>query len=272
MEPAAAFAALGNPSRLAIFRLLARRAPAGVPAGEIAAALGMKPNVASVYLATLARAGLIAGRRDGKQILYALERPAAGALIDYLALDCCRGRPELCAPLTTTLVRRPRAGRPFGVLFVCTGNAARSIMAEALLRRAGGGRFRVFSGGMRPAEAVHPRALALLARERLPTDGLRPKSAEAFRGPDAPALDAVVTVCDRAADEDCPPWPGAPLCAHWGVPAPTRAPEAAQDGAFADAFRLIERHVAAFAALPVERLDAAALQAALDRIAIHAPV
>lgn len=274
---AAAFAALGHPTRLALFRLLARRAPGCAAAGDIACALGIKPNVASVHLATLARAGLIRGARSGKHVLYRCDLTRAGALIDYLALDCCRGRPELCAPLTAAALRRPGAGtasvetpRPFHALFVCTGNSARSIFAEALLNRLGGGRFRAFSAGAHPRPAPDPLALERLVADGHDVSGLRSKGVAVFRRPDAPPLDAVVTICDRAADEECPPWPGHPVCGHWGLPDPARATgsDAARRRAFAQAYETVRRRVEAFAALPVETLDALALQRAIDRIAV----
>jgi arsenate reductase len=275
MNYANVFSALGNASRLAIFRLLARRAPQGVPAGEIAATLEIKPNVASVHLATLSRAGLIAGRREGKQILYALQLPTAGALIDYLALDCCRGRPELCAPLTAAVLKRPRSEASamtdagiFSALFICTGNSARSIFAEAILNKEGAGRFRAHSAGTRPNATLNPFAVAHLRRLGHDVSGLRAKHVSEFQGPDAPKLDFVFTVCDRAANEECPPWPGQPITGHWGIEDPVKATgaDAEKALAFAEAYRTLSRRIAAFVSLPVERLDAMALQREIDRI------
>jgi len=275
-----AFAALGHPSRLAIFRMLARRAPGDVPAGEIAAAVGVRPNTLSVHLATLSRARLVEGRREGKHILYRLDMARAGALIDYLALDCCRARPDICAPLTAlTLSRIPSRERNamtqpriFNVLFVCTGNSARSIFAEAIMNRDGGDKFRAFSAGTRERSELNPFAIERLQALGYDTSALRSKNVEEFRRPDAPKLDFVFTVCDRAANEDCPPWPGQPISGHWGIPDPVKVEgsNAEKKLAFAEAFRMLRHRVTAFANLPVERLSGIALQREIDAIGADA--
>ena len=274
-EKADAFAALGHPSRLAIFRLLARRAPEGVPAGEIAGFLGIRSNVASVHLATLARAGLIRSARAGKNILYSIDLARTGALIDYLALDCCRGRPELCAPLTAAVLSSPRRQevpmaepRPFNVLFICSGNSARSIFAESIMSREGGGRFRAYSAGTRPFSQLNPYAVGQLEKLGHDVSILRSKHVSEFQRPGAPRMDFVFTVCDQAANEECPPWPGQPISGHWGIPDPVKATgtEAEKKLAFAEAYRMLKHRITAFAALPFDRLDAISLQREVDRI------
>lgn len=277
---AIAFAALGHPSRLAIFRMLARRAPDMAPAGEIAAAVNVRPNTLSVHLATLSRAALIEGRRDGKNILYRIDMARAGALIDYLALDCCRARPEVCAPLTALTLSRNKnretpamtQNRVFNVLFVCTGNSARSIFAEAIMNRDGGDKFRAFSAGTRENSELNPLAMERLQALGFDTSALRSKNVAEFRTPDAPKMDFVFTVCDRAANEECPPWPGQPISGHWGIPDPVKVEgtEAEKKLAFAEAFRMLRHRVTAFANLPVERLGAIALQRAIDAIGADA--
>ena len=160
------------------------------------------------------------------------------------------------------------AKAPFNVLFLCTGNSARSIMAEALLNRVGRGHFRAFSAGSQPKGEVHPYALDLLSRMNFDVSGLRSKSWNEFTGPDAPKLDFVFTVCDNAAAETCPHWPGQPMTAHWGVPDPAAATgnEAEIRLAFPDAFRMLSNRISIFVSLPIRSLDALSLQRQLDAI------
>lgn len=142
-------------------------------------------------------------------------------------------------------------------LFLCTGNSARSILAEVLLNHWGKGRFRAFSAGSMPKGEVHPMTLELLASLRLPTAGLRSKSWNEFAAPDAPVMDFVFTVCDQAASEACPVWPGQPITAHWGVPDPAavEGPETAQRAAFRDVHLRLDTRIKLFLALPIEKLD-----------------
>ncbi len=158
----------------------------------------------------------------------------------------------------------------YNVLFLCTGNSARSILAEAILNRIGSGKFTAFSAGSAPKGAVHPQALALLGRLGFPTEGLRSKSWEEFSG--GPKLDFVFTVCDNAANEVCPVWPGQPMTAHWGIPDPAAVEGNEKTVAFAfrDAFQTLQRRIELFAALPVEKLDRMSLQKRLDDIGAHA--
>jgi arsenate reductase len=149
------------------------------------------------------------------------------------------------------------ADRVYNVLFLCTGNSARSILAEAILRRRGKGRFKAFSAGSHPKGAVHPLALALLERKGLPTEGLRSKAWDEFAQPEAPKLDFVFTVCDNAAGEVCPIWPGHPMTAHWGQPDPAAVEGSDLDktNAFREAFRMLERRIDMFTSLPMASLD-----------------
>jgi arsenate reductase (thioredoxin) len=158
--------------------------------------------------------------------------------------------------------------RAYNVLFLCTGNSARSILAEALLNRIGGGKFVAYSAGSQPKGAVHRQALALLGRLGYPTEGLRSKSWDEFAESGAPALDFVFTVCGNAANETCPIWPGGPMTAHWGVddPAAVEGSEAQVAQAFLDAFLLLQRRIELFANLPVRNLDRMSLKKRLDEI------
>ena len=162
----------------------------------------------------------------------------------------------------------PKQRERYNVLFLCTGNSARSIMAECLLERIGATRFRAFSAGSFPAGAVNPHALEILGRRNHRTDHLRSKSWDEFAVPGAPEMDFVFTVCDRAAGEVCPVWPGQPVSAHWGFadPAGVEGKEAVIRAAFANAYREIATRIEIFASLPFESLDRLALKRRLDEI------
>lgn len=154
------------------------------------------------------------------------------------------------------------------VLFLCTGNSARSIIAECVLNELGAGRFQAFSAGSYPKGEVHPFALELLARNRYPIEDLRSKSWDEFASPGAPAMDFVFTVCDRAANEPCPVWPGRPVTAHWGMPDPAGVigNEAERRLAFADALRMLRNRIGILVNLPLASLDAWSLERRLDEI------
>ena len=158
--------------------------------------------------------------------------------------------------------------RTWNVLFLCTGNSARSIIAESLANHHGQGRFRGFSAGSHPKGQVHPVALQLLARLGLPVDGLRSKSWDEFAAPGSPPLDFVFTVCDNAAGEACPLWPGQPVTAHWGVPDPAavEGPEPVQWAAFRETLRQLENRIRIFQSLPVATLDRSRLQERMAEI------
>jgi arsenate reductase (thioredoxin) len=158
--------------------------------------------------------------------------------------------------------------RIYNVLFLCTGNSARSILAESILRKEGTGRFRAFSAGSAPKCEVHPLALRVLESLDYPTDGMRSKSWLEFAGPDAPVMDFVFTVCDNAAGEACPIWPGQPMTAHWGIedPAAAEGTELEKQAAFMTAFRYLQRRVAAFTSLPLAGIDRMALGTRLREI------
>jgi arsenate reductase len=157
---------------------------------------------------------------------------------------------------------------PFNVLFICTGNSARSIMAESLLNHWGQGRLRAFSAGSFPKGAVHPCALDLLRSLGFPTDGLRSKSWNEFAAPGAPVIDFVFTVCDQVAGEACPVWRGQPIIAHWGLPDPAAADgnDAERMQAFRDTFGMLERRIRIFVALPVASIDRLSLTRQVEAI------
>lgn len=159
-------------------------------------------------------------------------------------------------------------GKHYNVLFLCTGNSARSILGEIILNNAGDPRFRAFSAGSRPAGKVNPHALELLSGLGYETDGLRSKSWDEFAAPDAPVMDFVFTMCDSAASESCPVWPGHPMTAHWGIPDPAafEGTEAGKRLAFAEAYRMLSNRIKLFTALPIESLDRPSLRSKLVEI------
>jgi protein-tyrosine-phosphatase len=158
--------------------------------------------------------------------------------------------------------------RPFNVLFLCTGNSARSIMAEAILNRLGAGKFNAYSAGSQPKGQVHPETIRLLQGLDYDISGFRSKSWNEFARPGAPSLDFVFTVCDNAAGETCPLWPGQPMTAHWGVPDPAQADGTSAEIAlaFKDAYRLLQQRIGVFTALPLRSLDRLSLQSKLKEI------
>jgi protein-tyrosine-phosphatase len=158
--------------------------------------------------------------------------------------------------------------RPFNVMFLCTGNSARSIIAECILNRIGGGRFTAHSAGSQPRGTVHPLALDLLRNTNHDIGPLRSKSWDEFTGANAPNLDFVITLCDSAAREPCPAWPGQPMTAHWGLPDPAAAAgsEAERSAAFAETYRMLENRISLLVNLPIGALDKLSLQARLDAI------
>lgn len=158
--------------------------------------------------------------------------------------------------------------KPFNVLFLCTGNSARSIMAESILNQLGGGQFVAYSAGSFPSGEVNPLALELLQKNRIPTEGLRSKPWDEFAKPGAPKLDFVFTVCDKAAGETCPIWPGQPMTAHWGIPDPAavQGTDAERRHAFFNAFGELSQRIRIFTSLPIRSLDQIKLQERLNAI------
>jgi arsenate reductase len=261
---------LGHPQRLALFRLLMRRYPDRVPASELAQALGLKPNTLSTYVNALMQAGLISQERVGTSLRYAIDMQAARETVDFLLHDCCRGRPEICAPYAHPAFdgESPMTDRKFNVLFICTGNSARSIFAECILRDIAGDRFIVYSAGTRPRSELNPFALQVLEHKGHDVSVLRAKNISEFQGVDAPTFDFVFTVCNRAANEECPSWPGQPISAHWGLPDPVKVEgtDAEKSLAFHQTYGALRNRMIAFSALPIASLDRLSLQKAVDEI------
>lgn len=263
-----AFATLGHPGRLAVFRLLMRFAPQGVRPTEIAEALGLKQNTLSHHLADLTASGLVQVARQGRSLFYSVDLDTAEALIGYLALDVGRARPDLISSLISARKDGAMRDTDFDVLFICSGNSARSIFAEALLRDLGRGKFQAFSAGIRPNTELNPFALEVLKRNGHDVTGLRAKHVAEFQQPGSIVMDFVFTVCDTSAAEECPPWPGQPITGHWGLPDPVKASgtEAERALVFAQTYAALRRRIMAFVELPFESLSRMSLQSRVDSI------
>ena len=268
-----AFATLGHPGRLAVFRLLMRFAPQGVRPTEIAEALCLKQNTLSHHLADLTASGLVEVARQGRSLFYSVDLDTAEGLIGYLALDVGRARPDLLAPLISAQKDAAMRDTEFDVLFICSGNSARSIFAEALLRDLGNGKFQAFSAGTRPNTELNPFALEILKRNGHDTSVLRSKHISEFQQPNSIVMDFVFTVCDTAAAEECPPWPGQPITGHWGLPDPVKAigTDAEKALIFAHTYAALRRRIMAFVELPLESLSRMSLQSRVDAIGADTP-
>ena len=255
---------LGHPQRLAVFRLLMRRYPDQVPATELAQALGLKPSTLSTYIKALSGAGLVRQDRQGTSLRYAIAIAAVRDTFDYLLNDCCRGRPDICvAPASDD---RGARTRKYNVLFICTGNSARSIFAETILRDLAGDRFAAYSAGTKPRSELNPFAIEVLQQKGHDVSPLRAKNIEEFRQPDAPVFDFVFTVCDQAANEECPAWSGQTITAHWGMPDPVKVAgtDAEKSLAFQQTYGALHNRMVGLTALPIASLDRLSLQQAVD--------
>ncbi|MEL6807653.1 MAG: ArsR family transcriptional regulator [Pseudomonadota bacterium] len=261
---------LAHAPRMAVFRLLMRRYPDALPAGEISVVLGFKASTTSVYLAALSGAGLIRQDRAGTSLRYSVDMHGTRSMVAQLFDDCCNGRPDLCPPG----LRDPWKGSTSmsdtkqNVLFICTGNSARSIFAEAIMRHEAGERFNVYSAGTKPHSELNPFAVEMLDQKGLDIAPLRAKNIAEFQSEDAPVMDFVFTVCDQAANEECPAWHGQPISAHWGLPDPVKATgtDAEKRLAFQQTFGAMRNRIIAFSALPLETLTRASLQHEVDAI------
>lgn len=264
-----AFATLGHPGRLAVFRLLMRFVPQGARPTEIAIALGLKQNTLSHHLADLTAAGLVRVDRKGRSLFYAVDLDATKGLIDYFAFDLGRGRPDLLSHLSVRKKEMdPMRDTALDVLFICSGNSARSIFAEALLRDLGQGRLQAHSAGMRPDTTLNPFVLDILRRNGHDVSNLRAKHISEFQQPGSAVMDFVFTVCDTAAAEECPPWPGQPITGHWGLPDPVKATgtDAERSLVFVQTYAALRRRISSFVALPFETLNRLSLQSRVDQI------
>jgi len=274
MTAALAFAALGQATRLDLLRTLLGAGPSGLPAGDIAARLGVPPSTLSFHLRALDQAGLIAATRQGRSLIYAAQIDRLRTLLAFLTDACCDGDPARCGDLDTLLhpvresVRMTPA--PFNVLFLCTRNSARSIMAEAILNDIGRGRFRGFSAGSEPLETGPlPEVLAQLKALGHDVSDLRSTSWAAFTGPDAPRMDFVIALCDVLSVQACPDFEGTHITAAWPLPDPAKFTGNASERAtlLNELYAALHRRLSIFTSLPFGTLDRLALKARIDELA-----
>lgn len=276
MDKSAAIAVLGalaQDTRLEIFRHLAQTGPQ--PAGQVGERFGLPLATLSFHLKTLQQAGLLDCHREGRQLIYQAQCDVVTELMGYLTEHCCTLPPfpvhhpiAVSHRIQTQESAVMNQEKVYNVLFLCTGNSARSILAEATMNHLSKGRFRAYSAGSFPAGQVNPFTLKLLELQGIPTEGLRSKNWNEFATPDSPPLDFVFTVCDKAAQEVCPVWPGQPMSAHWGVedPAAVEGDDAQKMLAFRKALRELENRIKIFMNLPIRSLDKIKLQTKLDEI------
>ncbi len=269
-EAVQVFDSLAQPTRLDAYRLLLRYVPFGLPAGDIARLLAVPHNTMSTHLSHLERAGLVTSRREGRSIIYAASTGRTSRILSLLISEMVLspdGGGEASFP---RLRPSGSGGKTYNVLLVCSGNSARSIMAEAVLNREGRGLFHAFSAGSRPRGAPHPVAIELLQSLGYTTEDLRSKSWDEFAGGSSEPMDFIITVCDSAAGESCPSFAGHPLTAHWGLPDPAAVTgsEAETRAAFMSAYRHIAARMSAFVNLPIEDLDLGTLKKRLGDIGV----
>lgn len=271
-EAAAGFAVLAQETRLRLVRTLAARGASGMPAGELAALLRVAPSTLSFHLAALEQAGLIRSTRQGRHIIYAVRFAGLRALLSYLTETCCAGRPELCGDLARLLpddMEEEMTMEPaFNVLFICTRNSARSIMAEAILQKVGRGRFNAYSAGSDPAPQPMPEVLDRLLMMGHDVSRLHSKSWNEFGTPDAPRMDFVLTLCDPADNEICPDLGARPITATWPFPDPAKftGTEVERIALLNHLYGMIRRRLEAFTNLPFGTLERMALKARLDEL------
>ncbi len=270
-----AFSALGQETRLDLLRALLAAGPSGLAAGDVASRLGIAPSTLSFHLRALEQAGLIAATRQGRHLIYAAQIAELRALLAFLAETCCDGEPARCGDLATLLTRASPETGPvteptFTVLFLCTRNSARSIIAEAILNRQGKGRFQAFSAGSAPsAEGPMPEAIAQLSALGHDVSGLASKSWTLFMEPNAPRIDFVIALCDVLAGQACPDFGATTVTAAWPLPDPAKFSGSPAERAtlLNELYAGLRRRIETFMSLPLASLDRIALKARLDELA-----
>ena len=270
-ETVAVFHALSQETRLEAYRLLLRYQPFGLTAGDISRLLSVPHNTLSTHLQILEGAGLVQSRRQGRSIVFGVVSSRLDDIVAGLEITDEKRRRRVRRGQPSSPRKRPAATsreRAMNVLVLCSGNSARSLIAEAILEREGEGRFRAYSAGSTPKARPNAAALRMLDQLGYDTARLHPKSWTEFAGPEAPEMDFVITLCDRAAGEACPDWPGHPLTVHWGVPALAErsgSSDADQD-ALKDTYRSLMQRITVFINLPFDDLSLAQLKDRLQAI------
>lgn len=271
-DAVAGFAALSQETRLNLMRILAERGATGMAAGEIAGRLGLQPSTLSFHLAALEQAGLVQSTRQGRHIIYAVRFAGLRALFSFLTETCCGGRPDLCGDLARLLPEaEPEVHTmtpAFNVLFLCTHNSARSLMAETILEQIGKGKFNAYSAGSDPAGAPMPEVVSKLTALGHDVGRLRCKSWDEFTGPDAPRMDFVITLCDVLQGQQCPDFGDKPVTGAWPLPDPAKFQGSAVERAtmINELYGMIRRRLEIFVNLPYASLDRMALKKRLDEI------
>lgn len=266
------FSALAQETRLNLMRLLAARGASGMSAGEIAAELSQAPSTLSFHLAALEQAGLVQATRRGRQLIYAVRFFGLRSLFSFLTETCCSGRPELCGDLARLfpddLAEDDHMTATFNVLFLCTHNSARSLMAQAILDKIGRGKFNAYSAGSEPARNPMPEVIQKLSTLGHDTSGLHCKSWNRFMGPDAPQMDFVITLCDTMQGQDCPDVGDKPITAAWPLPDPAKFKGTPTECATMvnELYGMIRRRLEIFVNLPHASLDRIALKKRLDEM------
>jgi protein-tyrosine-phosphatase/DNA-binding transcriptional ArsR family regulator len=271
-EAATIFAALSQETRLDLMRLLMSESPNGLPASDIASRLGIPASTLSFHLAALERAGLTHSTRHGRQIVHAARITGVRQVLGFLTETCYGGRPELCGDLARLLPSLPEENHgmtpAFNVLFLCTHNAARSIMAEAILNKCGGDRFHAYSAGSDPIAAPHLDVLEKLRASGHDTTSLRSKSWEEFTGPDAPRMDFVITLCDTLVGRTCPEFGKLVVTGAWPLPDPAKFTGSTAERAtlLKEVYASLRRRIEIFISLPFASLNRMVMKARLDDI------
>lgn len=279
-DAATRFSALAQATRLDLMRLLASKGASGMAAGELAAALGQPPSTLSFHLAALEQAELVQSTRRGRHVIYAVRFHGLRSLLGFLTETCCGGRPELCGDLARLLPDPPPEDETmtaaFNVLFLCTRNSARSLMAQSILEKVGKGKFNAYSAGSDPARSPMPEVIEKLQALGHDVSGLHCKSWDTFVGHDAPQMDFVIALCDTLQGQDCPDVGPNPITASWPLPDPAKFKGTPAERAtmINELYGMIRRRLEIFINLPHASLDRLALKKRLDELgdSARAPV